>query len=260
MPELGAQTNADDSGLRIMLQEQEQRVRFLLQKTLEAQERERERICLDIHDGLTQTLTVAFQQLQVVGARANLPDDVRANINRVGTCVRKALQEAREVVAHLRPAALDDVGLVSTIQFELDELRESHGLTVHYELAPLHFAKEVETALYRIVHEAITNVVKHAGATRIGATLKCTGDVVIWTVRDDGAGFDAGKLTGQRQQRHFGILSMTKRAELLDGTLIVESSPGLGTTMKVIVPASLVIGATCATSRGPGDTRERKER
>jgi two-component system sensor histidine kinase DegS len=243
MPELGSHRNADDDRLRIVLQEQEQRVRFLLQKTLDAQEQERERICLDIHDGLTQTLTVAFQQLQVVVARGDLPDDVRASINRVGSCVRKGLQEAREVVACLRPAALDDVGLVSTIQHELDELREMHGMVVHHELSPLHFSKEVETALYRIVHEAITNVVKHARASFISAALRRVDDMVVWTVVDDGEGFDAARLNGQRPQRHFGILSMTKRAELLDGTLMVESSPGKGTIMTVMVPASLVKNA-----------------
>ncbi len=243
MSEISAQRKADDAGLRTALQEQEQRVRYLLQKTLEAQERERERICLDIHDGLTQTLTAAFQQLQVVVARSNLPDDVRASVNRAGSCVRKALQEAREVVACLRPAALDDVGLVSTIQHELDELRESHGLAVHYELAPLHFPKEVETALYRIVHEAITNVVKHANASRIVATLRRVGDTIQWTVLDDGAGFDVATLIGERAPRHFGVLSMTKRAELLDGTLTVESAPGKGTATTVIVPASLALGA-----------------
>jgi two-component system sensor histidine kinase DegS len=241
MSEISAQRSGDDAGLRAVLHEQEQRVRFLLQKTLEAQERERERICLDIHDGLTQTLTVAFQQLQMVVARADLPDDVRASINRVGSCVRKGLQEAREVVACLRPAALDDVGLVSTIQYELDDLRESHGLTVHYELTPLHFQKEVETALYRIVHEAITNVVKHANASRIAAALRRIGDTVEWKVIDDGAGFDAATLTSDRHQRHFGVLSMTKRAELLDGTLTVESAPGRGTTTTVRIPAALVI-------------------
>ncbi len=244
MSGVGAQRNADDTRLRIVLQEQEQRVQFLLQKTLEAQERERERICLDIHDGVTQTLTVAFQQLQVVGGRADLPSDVRASINHVGSCVRKALQEAREIVACLRPAALDDVGLVSTIQDEMDDLRESQGLAVHYELAPLHFAKEVETALYRIVHEAITNVVKHAGASRITASLRRLGELVEWTVGDDGAGFDIAKLGGHRQQRHLGILSMTKRAELLDGTLTVESAPGEGTTMTLIVPGALVKNET----------------
>jgi signal transduction histidine kinase len=239
MTNFGAATNADDSRLRAALQEQEERVRYLLQRTLDAQEHERERICLDIHDGLTQTLTVAFQQLQVVVSRTDLPDDLRASINRVGTCVRQGLQEAREVVACLRPAALDDVGFVSTIQHELDELRET-GLDVRYDFAPVQFAKEVETALYRMMHEAITNVGKHAFATYLTATLAYTGDTVRLTIVDDGIGFDASNHLGARQQRSFGILSMTKRAELLDGTLTIESAPGEGTAVTVTLPASLL--------------------
>jgi two-component system sensor histidine kinase DegS len=237
-----APRGADDARLRAVLLEREERVRFLLQKTLEGQELERERICLDIHDGLAQTLTVAFQALQVVVARGDLPDDLRASINRVGACVRKGLQEAREVVACLRPAALDDVGLVSTIQNELNDLSEAHGLKLRCDLDRLHFQKDVETALYRIVHEAITNVVKHARASSITVALHRLDNAVAWTVADNGAGFDVATVSGQRPQRSFGILSMTKRAELLDGTVTVDSSPGRGTTMTLTVPATLVLG------------------
>jgi NarL family two-component system sensor histidine kinase LiaS len=235
-----ADTEAERTG---GVSDAERRDLVFLAQTIEVHERKWEQICLDVHDGLTQTLTGTFAQLQVVAMSPDLSESLRPRINRIAALVRTAIQEARGIVAQLRPAALNSVGLVTTMQIELDDLGKSSGLLVTCELEPVCFSREVETAIYRIFHEAITNVIKHARAAVLAASLERVGDDVVLRLVDDGIGFDSSKLADLVQQQHFGILSMTKRSELLGGHLRLESSPGNGTSITVMLPSSVLAGA-----------------
>ncbi|MBI4493342.1 MAG: GAF domain-containing sensor histidine kinase [Chloroflexi bacterium] len=218
------------------LRDREQQVSFLLKATIDAQEEERERICLEIHDGVAQTLAPAFHYLQALDNRPGLEEPVRVNIRKASALVRNAIREAREVIATLRPAALDTLGLVATLRYELDELREQTGQVVAFDADPIRFPKAVETALYRIVHEAVTNATKHAHACRVMVRVKQDQDRIVAEIQDDGVGFDLAAWDQQRLRKGVGLLSMRKRAEVLQGSFDVTSSPGEGTRVRVEVP------------------------
>lgn len=218
------------------LVDREQQVSHLLKATIDAQERERERICLEIHDGVTQTLAAAHHYVQVVDSYPQLPEGVRPHIHRAGTLVRTAIREARELIATLRPAALDTLGLVVTLRNEMEDLGAQTGMCIEFEADEVRFAKATETALYRIMREAVTNVTKHARASRVAVRVKQARDRILVEVQDDGVGFDPAVEARQPTPHKVGLLSMRKRVELLGGALTLVSRPTEGTLVRVEVP------------------------
>ncbi|MBI4317333.1 MAG: GAF domain-containing sensor histidine kinase [Chloroflexi bacterium] len=234
----GAAIGVEDARLRQELHDLEKQVSFLLKATIDAQEEERERICLDIHDGVAQTLTAAFHYLQTLDGWPELPDSLRTNVGKAGMLMRHAIREAREILASLRPAALDTLGLVATLRYEVDGLKAQMGWQVQFDADPVRFPKAVETALYRIVHEALTNVTKHARAASVVVRVTQEPEQIVVEVQDDGVGFDPHALDGEMQRNGLGLLSMRKRAELLQGRFRLTSSPRAGTRVRVEVPLS----------------------
>lgn len=226
----------ENSRLYQELLSREQQVSALLKVTIDAQEEERERICLEIHDRVAQTLAPAFQYLQTLDSRPELPDALRANVRKASMLVRNAIREAREVIASLRPAALDTLGLVATLRHEIDDLRTQMGWQVDFEADEVRFPKAVETALYRILHEALSNVTKHAHANRVTVRVKQEQARAVAVIQDNGVGFDVQAWERQLWRKSVGLLSMRKRAELLQGSFDVMSSPGEGTVVRVEVP------------------------
>jgi len=218
------------------LQQREQQVNFLLARVIDAQEEERERICLEIHDGVAQTLAPAFHYLQAMETHPECPEALLASVRKVGTLVRTASREAREVVASLRPASLDTLGLIQTLRYEIEELRMRANWQVEFDPHQIRFPRAVETGLYRIVHEALNNVAKHARATRVTVQFRQEGDRVVVEIRDDGMGFNQIPLGSQLRRKGVGLLSMRKRTELMGGTFQIVSSPGRGTNVLIEIP------------------------
>jgi PAS domain S-box-containing protein len=195
----------------------EEQVRGLIRDTLNAQEAERERICLEVHDGVAQTLASAFQYLQ--------------------TLVKEAIQESREVINSLRPATLRDLGLVATLRQEMRQLEQETRWKIEFKADTIRLPADIETGLYRIIHEAITNARKHADTYRLRLAISSADNRVKVEVRDWGIGFNYNPQNILRR-RGAGLLSMRKRAELLQGVCDIESSPGQGTTVRVEIPLS----------------------
>ena len=224
--------------LRQRLSQKKEQVRCLIKNTLEAQEVERECICLDIHDGVTQTLTAAFQYLQTLNAV--LPEDnhTRQLSLRTGSLVKQAIQELREVINSLQPTALKRFGLVTTLGQEIRELEQELGWKIDFETDAPRLPGDIEIGLYRIIHEAITNARKHAHTQRLRIRLNSTDGRVKAEVRDWGVGFicNSPDIIGRHNT---GLLSMRKRAELLQGTCEIRSIPGLGTAVLVEIPLIL---------------------
>jgi len=223
--------------LRQRLSQKEEQVRCLIKDTLEAQEVERECICLDIHDGVTQTLTAAFQYLQSLNAV--LPEDnhTRQLSLRTGSLVKQAIQELREVINSLQPIALKRFGLVTTLEQEIRGLEQELGWKIDFETDAPRLPGDIELGLYRIIHEAITNVRKHANTQRLCIRLNSIDGRVKAEVRDWGVGFicNSPDIIGRHNT---GLLSMRKRAELLQGTCEIRSIPGLGTAVLIEIPLS----------------------
>lgn len=214
----------------------EQHVSFLLKRTIEAQEEERERICLEVHDGIAQSLAPAFHYLQTLSNNSKLSDDLRQLVFKASRLVRDANREAREVIASLRPAGLDTVGLVATLRCEIDELQAEAGLRITFDADEARYPKAVETTLYRIIREAINNIIKHARATQGKVQVKHEANRVVAEVQDNGVGFIPYALERRQHTPGVGLLSMRKRAELLQGSFQVMSKPGEGTRVRVEIP------------------------
>ena len=139
------------------------------------------------------------------------------------------LQDVRRLAVQLRPAALDDFGLVAAVERLARTISEATGISVDVEsrLGPGRLPEDMDTTLYRIVQEALTNVVKHAQARNVTILLVRREGSVTAVIEDDGRGFDPDELSGEG----LGLLGMRERVSLLDGRLTIESSPGTGTTL-----------------------------
>jgi two-component system sensor histidine kinase DegS len=221
------------------LRDLEWQVSLLLQVTIAAQEEERERICLEIHDGVAQKLAAAFQYLQTLENYPSLDESVRTTIRSASALTRDAIREAREVISSLRPATLDTLGLAATLRYELAELAERTVLSVDFEANAGRFPKAVETTLYRIIHEAVANAAKHAHANHLVVHISEKRDDIVVKIQDDGIGFEPSAVVQRLPRTQIGLLSMRKRAELLHGSCEVRSSPGCGTQVCVTVPTEM---------------------
>jgi signal transduction histidine kinase len=144
------------------------------------------------------------------------------------------LQDVRRLAVELRPKALDDFGLVAAVERLVDTFRSSTGITVHFEsrLGEERLPPEVETTLYRLVQEALTNVAKHAGAQAVSVLLVRRGGSAGAVIEDDGQGFSAE----DERRGGIGLAGMRERLALLEGRLVVESGPATGTTLVAEVP------------------------
>lgn len=215
--------------------EQEERD-SVLRAALDAQEREREHIALDVHDGAIQLLASAFQHIQAArDGRRQDEEASRSALVKASGLLRETMYELRGLMDNLRPATLDRFGLIASLESDILDLRQG-GWNAELVADPVKLAKVRETSLYRIVHEALTNIKKHAGVCQVSVTLKRRGPWLNLEIWDQGRGFRLGTIAQPGKRRGFGLLSMRKRTELLGGKFEVESSLGEGTRVSVQVP------------------------
>jgi signal transduction histidine kinase len=207
--------------------------RDALRRVVSGQELERRRLARELHDETGQALTSILLGLRAVeetGSKKQMHEaaaELRELV--VGT-----LQDVRRLAVQLRPKALDDFGLAPALERLAQTFSESTDIRVDLEaqLGEERLPPEVETTLYRIVQEALTNIVKHADASRVSILLVRRGAAATAVIEDDGRGFDPGTV----REDGLGLLGMRERVELHDGRLTVESQPGSGTTLVVEVP------------------------
>jgi PAS domain S-box-containing protein len=218
----------------------ERQTRLLLEATINGQEEERERICLDIHDGICQTLATAFHYLDMVDLGDAASAEQLERMRRGRELVRQGIRQAREIVASLRPARLDALGLVAALRYDVHDLGEREGMRTEFEADVAHLNGTVETALYRIIHEALSNVGKHAQATKVRVTLRRELEWLVVTVEDNGVGLPHSPAGTNPLQGGVGMISMRRRTELLQGRFDVRGAPGEGTTVRISFALFLV--------------------
>jgi len=223
--------------LRRELSIKEEQVRNLIRDTLDAQEAERERICLEVHDGVTQTLASVFQYLQALEPSTLDGTHARQLLLRASALVKQAIQESREVINSLQPATLRDLGLVATLRQEIRQMEQETRWKIDFKADAIRLPQDVETGLYRIIREAITNARKHADTKRLRIRITSLADKVKVEIRDWGIGFNYNPQNVSRRQST-GLLSMRKRAELLQGICDIQSTTGQGTVVSVEIPFS----------------------
>ena len=207
-----------------------------LRRTLEASERERKYWARELHDETLQGLGA----LRLVLASALRRGTPEALTDAVGEAVDQLLAEIeklRSLITDLRPAALDELGLPAAIEALAERSSATGGLEIKGEVTLTdpegdgQLGPELENTIYRLMQEALTNVVKHARAEHAEINVAADSEVVTIEVRDDGAGFDP-----EAQSAGFGLLGMRERLELVGGKVEIESAPGQGTTLRAEVP------------------------
>jgi signal transduction histidine kinase len=207
--------------------------RDALRRVVAGQELERQRLARELHDETGQALTSILLGLKAIEEAATV-DDARAGTADLRELVVATLQDVRRLAVELRPKALDDFGLTAALERLTQTFSEATGIDTRVQaaLGEERLPGEIETTLYRIVQEALTNTVKHARARRVSILLTRRDGSAAAVIEDDGEGFDAGAA----REDGLGLLGMRERVALLDGRLTVESSPESGTTIVAEVP------------------------
>ncbi|HEX6460388.1 MAG TPA: HAMP domain-containing sensor histidine kinase [Thermoleophilaceae bacterium] len=203
-------------------------------RALAAQEAERLRIARGLHDEVGQVLTAVLLELDALAPA--LPEQRQDELVQTKSAVRQALEEVRRIARELRPEMLEELGLVSALTELSSAFGRRTGLRVERELDPAlpPLTDEAELALYRVAQESLTNVARHAGASKALLRLEPGPRSVVLTVRDDGRGFPGGVLP----DRQGGIRGMRERALLVDGALAVKPSASGGVEVRLEVPAA----------------------
>ena len=219
-----------------MLDRLEQERQESARRVLAAQEAERVGIARDLHDEVGQVLTGVLLQLNSI---AEIAPEHRADLDEARQSVRGALDEVRRISSELRPEMLEHLGLVSALTELATTFARVAGVRVDRDFATSlpKLAPEVELAVYRIAQESLTNIVRHAEASRVTITLDSSHDSVVLRVVDDGRGF------GGDPVEHGGLRSMRERALLVGGALAIKDAPEGGVEIRLEVPATEVVPA-----------------
>jgi PAS domain S-box-containing protein len=211
------------------------RLQLLSQRLVRAQEEERRLIARELHDEIGQSLTVAKIHLQSAKESRD-QSTVSQRLNEAVYTLEVALQQVRSLSLDLRPSLLDDLGLLPTLHWYLDRWAEQTGVLIRLEADPIErrFHPDLEISCYRIVQEALTNVIRHAQAQQVTVEIRDIGDELHLIIHDDGVGFDVQDALEQTARGgSLGLLGMQERVQSVGGEIQFESAPGKGTEIRV---------------------------
>lgn len=235
MADLTAQNQAKEHLSAILVERDDLRRRLM-----QAQEHERLRLARDLHDQTGQVVAAAMMELK--GLEPYVDDNGRKRIHHLRGRLDKMGKALHRIAWELRPASIDEVGLVATLTDYVEEWSSEFGVTAEFfcnNKRINHVSDEVSTTVYRVVQEALTNTAKHArGATAVSVIIDFSGSELRLTIEDNGCGFDAAAVTsgGSRRQRGLGLDGVRERLSLIGGEVDVESTAGTGTTLFIRIP------------------------
>ena len=218
---------------------QEEVRKELLRRVVTAQEDERRRISRELHDQMGQQLTALMLRLRLAKDSAGEDSPLREQLRWLETHAALISQDVHRVALELRPTALDDLGLPEALAHYADEWTRRSGVAAELRVNGLgegRLPPLVETTIYRAVQEAMTNVLKHAEATRVVVTLNRLKDSASVIIEDDGGGFDGEVAMESDSRARLGLLGMNERVAFAGGTLAIESNPGAGTSVLIRIP------------------------
>jgi signal transduction histidine kinase len=223
----------------------------LLKRVFTAEEEERKRVARELHDDTSQALNGILMSLDAVRFAVSPDDPVQVRLATIREHSLATLQGLHRLIRDLRPPVLDDLGLESAIRWVLESRLRDRGIDYGLEVDASwqeHAARsdlglgraELEVLLFRVIQEAVTNIVKHAHATHVRVTLRLEGALWVLRIQDDGVGFDTDSLARDAGDgadlAGYGILGMQERVALVDGEMTIRSGPGAGTEITVVVP------------------------
>jgi signal transduction histidine kinase len=215
----------------VYLEERTRQQQELSRRLLESQENERKRIGTSLHDSLGQNLLVIKNLAVMAIDGAKTKKDTVAQLNDISSLASNVLAEVREISYNLRPYHIDQLGLTGALRSIISRIESSSQIRFEVDLDDLDnlFPHEQDINVYRIVQEALNNIIKHSRAKNASVQISRVGDNVVFTIKDDGAGF-------AHQQRGFGLTGMEERTRILGGSIDIKSTPGAGSTIVVTIP------------------------
>lgn len=240
--EIGALANAFNDMTGALAKAQAERVERdqlraqYVSGVISAQEEERKRIARELHDSTSQSLTSLLVSLKTLEDTSRTPE-VKRRAEELRAVAGRTLDDVHSLALQLRPSVLDDLGLPEALRRQVADCQKRYNLDVDLAVTGLdnrRLPAEIETALYRIIQEALTNVARHANAQTASVFIERRDHQVLAVIEDDGRGFDPDTL--DRQDGHLGLYGIRERTELLSGQLEIESEPGQGTSLYVKIP------------------------
>jgi PAS domain S-box-containing protein len=218
--------------------EAEQRQRAdMLQKIVDLSERDRELIACEIHDGVIQDMTGALMQLEAARlAMEEQKPDAAEKLQTVSQLLRDGVQEARRLIDGVSPPDFESLGLLGALQRLINRFSETEDLRVnfYYDVPVARLGNRAETAIYRIVQEALHNVRRHSKSKEARVVVTQQAGKLELMIRDEGIGFDVN--AQESDPEHFGLTGIRQRTRMLGGTCTIESAPEKGTTIRVVLP------------------------
>jgi signal transduction histidine kinase/ligand-binding sensor domain-containing protein len=203
---------------------------------LESQERERQRIAAELHDGLGQSLLIIKNRAFLASSADGNRENTQEQLEEISASASQAIEEVREIAYNLRPYHLDRFGLTKTLKAIFTRFSDSSGTHFSVEIDPIDglFSKEDEISIYRIVQESINNIVKHAYATEAQLVIRREAQTLRLHIQDNGKGFRPAFVSAtEAQPGGFGLIGMAERVRMLKGSYLIDSTPGQGTTITI---------------------------
>ena len=206
-------------------------------RTLNVQEEERRRIARELHDEIGQALTAV--KIHIQAAQRRLSGAARDSLDESISLVDQALNQVRSLSLDLRPPQLDQLGLVAALRWHVDKQTAASGISAEFfaPVLPRRLSSDVETVCFRIVQEAVTNTIRHAGASHVRVELKVEGDTLTLSVSDNGRGYEIAEARRRSLETgHAGLFGIEERAMLAGGKVEFDSAPGRGATIRAAFP------------------------
>jgi signal transduction histidine kinase len=235
-------------------------LRHLSHQILQAQEEERLRISRDLHDEIAQTLVGINVQLSTLTREAaGAPKGLQQKIARTQQMLEKSVEKVHLFARKLRPALLDDLGLIPALQAFIKSFTKQTGvragLTAFAAVERLDSAKR--TVFFRVAQEALTNVARHAQASQVEVIIQKLQDGICMIIKDDGKSFQVDRVMHGKGRKHLGLLGMRERLEMVSGSFEVESAPGHGTTITAKIPSGKAARVDAPLMDSPGSKLQR---
>ena len=231
-----AVTAIENAQLFEQVQAGREKLKALSHHLVDAQEAERSRVARELHDETGQALSSLLLSLSLLEMEVDRPEVILARVTDLENMVDEMLENLHRLAMNLRPASLDLLGLVPALEHHVELFGRQHDINTQFAamgLGDKRLPSSMETAIYRIVQEALTNVVRHAHASRVDVLLEQRDDQIVTIIEDDGIGFDSEAVA---KGGRLGLFGIRERAEMLGGTLTIESVAATGTTILVEIP------------------------
>jgi signal transduction histidine kinase len=225
------------------LRQSREELRALSANLQEVREQEKTRVARELHDDLGQTLSAlkmnVFALHAQLGTHMLLNADVGTQLQRMVDLIDRNIASLRRIAAHQRPVMLDDLGLQPAIEWLVDDFMQRHGIDVEHnvETGEIAFNADAATAIFRIIEEALTNVVRHAHASHVDLSLRANGENCVLRIGDNGIGASALPAASSKS---FGLLGVRERANALGGRVFIDSMPENGFVLTVVLPRDAV--------------------